>query len=211
MDQQTVTKFINSEFVKKATQLLLSVYVFSFLFSYASWFSSSFHSLTNFQLLSHMMDKNCIFLIFNGILVFIAKTSGLISSSPACDHSNQLLFKRPEPDTDSFLEKEISIDRAEPLEGSLPEEEKEKSDEDLVKEEQEAQVGGINNPSVEDEESDQKEMVIDGVFRIQEEEEEEGNGFMSTEELNRKFDEFIRKMKEEIRIGAQQQVVMVQQ
>jgi len=45
----------------------------------------------------------------------------------------------------------------------------------------------------------------------QEEEEEEGNGMsiMSTEELNKKFDDFIRRMKEEIRIEAQQQLVMV--
>ena len=42
-----------------------------------------------------------------------------------------------------------------------------------------------------------------------EEEEEEGNGTLSTEELNKKFDDFIRRMKEEIRIEAQQQLVMV--
>lgn len=37
-----------------------------------------------------------------------------------------------------------------------------------------------------------------------------GNGLLSTEELNRKFDEFIRRMKEEIRIEAQQlHLVMV--
>ncbi|KAF4362257.1 hypothetical protein F8388_008141, partial [Cannabis sativa] len=41
-----------------------------------------------------------------------------------------------------------------------------------------------------------------------EEEEELGNGKLSTEELNKKFDEFIRRMKEELRIEAQQHLIM---
>lgn len=41
-------------------------------------------------------------------------------------------------------------------------------------------------------------------------EEEEGNEELaSTEELNRRIEEFIRKMKEEIRIEAQQQLIAV--
>lgn len=45
----------------------------------------------------------------------------------------------------------------------------------------------------------------------EEEEEEEvcGSKILSTEELNKKFDEFIKRMKEEIRIEDQQQLVMV--
>ncbi|KAJ0101695.1 hypothetical protein Patl1_03963 [Pistacia atlantica] len=43
----------------------------------------------------------------------------------------------------------------------------------------------------------------------EEEEEREQNGMISTEELNKKFEDFIRKMKEELRIEARQQLVMV--
>ena len=43
----------------------------------------------------------------------------------------------------------------------------------------------------------------------EEQEEEEAISKMSTEELNRKFDDFIRKMKEELRIEAQQQMIVV--
>lgn len=45
----------------------------------------------------------------------------------------------------------------------------------------------------------------------EEEEQEEKRGLekLSTEELNKKFDDFIRKMKEELRIEAQQQLVVV--
>lgn len=41
------------------------------------------------------------------------------------------------------------------------------------------------------------------------EEEEEAIAKMSTEELNRKFDDFIRKMKDELRIEARQQLIVV--
>ena len=38
----------------------------------------------------------------------------------------------------------------------------------------------------------------------EEEEEEDGFGLLSTEELNKRCDDFIRKMKEEIKFGAKQ-------
>lgn len=63
----------------------------------------------------------------------------------------------------------------------------------------------------------------EGRFKIEEEEEETrifaeedveaGNGMLmsstSTEELNKKFEDFIRRMKEELRIEAQRQPIMV--
>ena len=44
---------------------------------------------------------------------------------------------------------------------------------------------------------------------VEEEEEEEENCTLSTEELNKKFDDFIRRMKEDLRIEARRQLVMV--
>ena len=52
-------------------------------------------------------------------------------------------------------------------------------------------------------------LIEERIEEDDEEEEEEGSGTLSTEELNKKFDDFIRRMKEEIRIEAQQQLVMV--
>lgn len=40
-------------------------------------------------------------------------------------------------------------------------------------------------------------------------EDEEENGRLSTEELNKKFDDFIRRMREDLRIEARQQLIMV--
>lgn len=72
-----------------------------------------------------------------------------------------------------------------------------------------------------DEYKDQKEQKPEIEFIVSEEEEEEngtlaeededGNGMSSTstEELNKKFEDFIRRMKEELRIEAQRQLIMV--
>ncbi|GMN24403.1 hypothetical protein TIFTF001_045863 [Ficus carica] len=67
------------------------------------------------------------------------------------------------------------------------------------------------------ENEDENDWTKDGFLIEQKEEEEEddddneevGNGVLSTEELNKKFDEFIRRMKEELRIEAQRQLIMV--
>lgn len=72
------------------------------------------------------------------------------------------------------------------------------------------------------EEEDEDEVVAvaeDDDDDYQEEEEgsyydervREENACLSTEELNKKFDDFIRKMKEELRIEARQHLVMVQE
>ena len=81
----------------------------------------------------------------------------------------------------------------------------------ISKEEEEEETSSF----VLEEKKEQNESVSEFLIeeRIEEdddeEEEEEGNGTLSTEELNKKFDDFIRRMKEEIRIEAQQQLVMV--
>ena len=92
-------------------------------------------------------------------------------------------------------------------------------------EEGEAGGGEESRPSISKEEEETSSFVLEekneqnesvSEFLIEErieeddeEEEEEGSGTLSTEELNKKFDDFIRRMKEEIRIEAQQQLVMV--
>ncbi|XP_057485321.1 uncharacterized protein LOC130771679 [Actinidia eriantha] len=159
---QNPTKFTISKFLKQVTQLLLSVSIFSFFFQYS--FNKLHLSKLSFQILSHTMDKIFIFLICNGILVFLAKSSS---------------FKKIRDGFESSLEKEIN----EPLENVQEKEEEEYS--------------------MEGEVEDSKNFIEE-----EEEEEEIVNGLLSREELNKRFDEFIRRMKEEIRIGAQQQLVM---
>ncbi|KAK8579095.1 hypothetical protein V6N13_142326 [Hibiscus sabdariffa] len=160
------------------------------------------------------MDKNFIFLVCNGLLVFLAKYSGLITSLSNHNHSDvHQSFKSYEyvPQTEStrldpktpLLEKEVAWETTgEALENSSMVEEEENAG--FLAEDEDGLKGSIHHdPFVEDiEEGESYEPEEDeGII--------EENQVLSNEELNKKFDEFIRKMKEELRIEARQQLVMV--
>jgi len=157
--------------------------------------------------------------------MFIAKTSGFISLSPASDPNPAQLFKKTEDIGNALMEKEVSLENTGHLEDYPMEGENEDSNLALEDKEEEAPNGLLNNsalggiPVTEDEESDKELDSIGFVINEEEEEEEEEDdedegggggedGLLSTDELNKKFDEFIRRMKEEIRIEAQQQLAM---
>ncbi|PQQ05057.1 uncharacterized protein Pyn_05274 [Prunus yedoensis var. nudiflora] len=80
--------FSQSHNQSKVIKLLLSVSVLSILLSYSSLVSFLLHSLNAFtsaasvKLFSYSFDKNYMFLLCNGLLVFIVKNSGLIGTSP---------------------------------------------------------------------------------------------------------------------------------
>jgi hypothetical protein len=216
--KQTLTQLINIQVLKKITQLLVSVSVFSFFFSYPSLFSflqsfNLYFSTFSSHLFSHTIDKNCIFLLCNGLVVFVAKYSGLTRSLSG-SNNNEESFKsigdglQPESlileTKEAMLDKEALVESIGSAENVAVEKEREMDHfiKDVEKETEKSVVeeggrGGESRLSISEED--------------QEEEEEEGNGMsiMSTEELNKKFDDFIRRMKEEIRIEAQQQLVMV--
>ncbi|KAI8552992.1 hypothetical protein RHMOL_Rhmol06G0310600 [Rhododendron molle] len=231
---QTLDQFLTSQSVKKVTKLvLLAVSLFSFFFSsYStlwqySFFINSFgllhFSTFSFKLLSHAMDKNCIFLICNGILVFLAKSSGFfIRFSPESELNDPLLnetgdgkgFHSMEETTDSLLEREASVEEQEQEEQQDSLEEAETSNFTAEEKEQEEQNVLLITTAEEEEEAvhnivEQEEENKSGAigFGI---EEGGGNGLViSTEELNKKCDEFIRRMHEEIRIGARSNSVMI--
>ncbi|GMH25039.1 hypothetical protein Nepgr_026882 [Nepenthes gracilis] len=210
------------QFMKKVIKFIVSFSVFSFFFSNPSWlgfFLRSFIShLSNFpsQLLSHVHDKIYVFLLCNGIVVFLAKYSGkMISSSPPQvnledeffgDDGSLSPWDTVPPSTSS-----TSPESFEEVERGAGEEERERE------REREEEGNGEENKGL-NEELMEKEDSGNGYSTEEEEEEEEGGGWvgdggeiarMSTEDLNRKFEDFIRKMKEEIRIEAQRQLVMV--
>ncbi|MBA0809813.1 hypothetical protein Gohar_025431 [Gossypium harknessii] len=174
----------------------------------------TFRNTLAFKFISHNIDKNFIFLLCNGILVFLAKFSGLISSSSqhsnlSDDHYNHQSFKSYTyiPQTESTR-----------LETSTPLLDLEK-EENAGFVEEEAKGSSIDEPFVEDNEEsetyepeEEEDIEESENYEPEEEEEEElmeGNNVLSTEEMNKRFDEFIRKMKEGLRIEAQQQLVMV--
>ena len=154
------------------------------------------------------------FLICNGILAFLAKSSVSSSSSPSeSDAGAQILTSSINlTQTKASVTDEVDGDYDHvPLvaEGEEPEDTYKNEVEDQGEQEneflgRESEVSTI----VEDSEGYKGESgysVKQGVGAAVGANEE----VPSTEELNRKFEEFIRKMKEEIRIEAQQQLIAV--
>ncbi|XP_040986288.1 uncharacterized protein LOC121234422 [Juglans microcarpa x Juglans regia] len=241
--RQTLAQFmISVQFLKKVTQLLLSVSVFSFFFShsYLISFPQSFNfyfSTFPFQLFSHTIDKNSIFLLCNGLLVFLAKYSGLTRSLSGSTYNDEYSFEsegnglQPESSISeskkTLLEKEVMVEDIGTAGNVALEQERERKYliKELEKETEKSAAkegggggggGGENRFSnskeevgifVLENEEEQNETVA-GSF-LEEEDEDGGNGMLSTEELNKKFEDFIKRMKEEIRIEAREQLVMV--
>jgi len=142
------------------------------------------------------------FLICNGILAILAKSSVSSSETPASDDQSNLGDERQlsSAPTLSSAKAEATVDDQEVQVASV------ESLEDIVlaadEEEEEEETTSSQALITEEEEyiEEKRECLV--------KQEEEGNEELaSTEELNRRIEEFIRKMKEEIRIEAQQQLI----
>ncbi|XP_024185214.1 uncharacterized protein LOC112190031 [Rosa chinensis] len=174
----------------KAIKFLLSISVFSILFSQSSLisflvhFPNAFISSPSVRLFSYTFDKNYMFLLCNGLLVFIVKNSGLIGTSP----SGSNLINDEDDVKINGETREVGVVK-------LTETNAQKAEED--------QVINVETEQVQEEE---KKLLI---TEEEEEEEEEDVGFLSTEELNKKCDEFIRKVREGIKLEVQQSMIMV--
>jgi len=222
----------------KLIQLLVSLCVFSFFISPSSLLAFLYHfnfyfSTFSLQLFTHTMDKNCMFLLCNGLLVFVGITKSLSGSSsvPESESSKYVEGGSQSPYSDleangpiMLAEKthhepdgqkieaehaiEIKFSVEENIENIVLEGEEEKrNSESVLKEEEEANAE--TGAADEDKESEIGEFLIGESVQEEEAVEEEANWVLSTEELNKKFDEFIRKMREDLRIEAQRQLLMV--
>lgn len=139
------------------------------------------------------------FLLCNGILVFIVKNSGVINKSPEekeadlVNAKNAIKEKQSEQQVVKLSEEKVDmeVEEAQPEKRSCVV----VADENVVRV---AQVDGN------EEEAQEQECEI----LITDEDREEGIGLLTTEELNKKCDEFIRKMKEGIKFEAQQLIMV---
>ncbi|KAK4275338.1 hypothetical protein QN277_018438 [Acacia crassicarpa] len=249
-----------AQYVIKITQLLVSVSVCSFLFSPSSLLAflhyfNFYFSTFPLHLFTHTIDKNCMFLLCNGLLVFVGITRSFSSSSGSDDEVSSSSSKYVDDGSSSeysdiearepLLEVEAEERSREPDELNIPSDEAVEikyyeGDEDMeikaiVEHEVEQQKGEeelkASHLTLEDEETgmldagekeEEEEGSKDHDFLIEEgieeeeieyEEEEDDddaeNYRLSTEELNKKFDDFIRRMREDLRIEARQQLIMV--
>ncbi|KAG7011863.1 hypothetical protein SDJN02_26769, partial [Cucurbita argyrosperma subsp. argyrosperma] len=171
-------------------KLVISASVLSAMVFYSSLLPF-LHSLNLY--ISATIHKNYMFLLCNGLLVFIVRNSGLISSSgrEQCGGHGSREAESPGAameDSTTIIERKVE-DGEERENGFIAEEEQEES-ERLVTEEEQQQ---------EHEEQEEQE---------EEEEEAEEVGALSNEELDKKFEEFIRKMKAGIKLESQQVLIL---
>lgn len=187
------------KWAKKKLQFIALVSFFSFLFPYYSGFSSYNLQVSTliFSLFAHAIDRKYVFLICNGILALLVNNFtffGFIKSAE--DGAKQIREDIPAFSVEDNVAYDIS-----PVAG-----------EDETEHQNEYGYGGGDQDmkaaedglEVEEEEDEEEEEVTENTTV-----EEVNDGIVSTEELNQKFEEFIRKMKEEIRVEAQQQLVTV--
>jgi hypothetical protein len=237
----------------KFTQLFISVSVFSFIFSPSSLFVflhyfKFYFSTFPFQLYTHNIDKNSMFFICNGLLVFVGLTKSFSASSSDDDKPSN---NSEDSSTSQYIQEEVyedvsryhvlDVEANEPMlereaekMTSEPDEQNVEAEEEIVIKpfSKEVEENIENMIFIEQEEQGEEEIElfdahddkgdklseIDYILieenNIEEEEEEdyveeEESSVLSTEELNQKFEDFIRKMKEDLRIDARRHLIMV--
>lgn len=194
--QPILSKFSHkSFFIKMATKFLLPVSIFSIVVSYSSLISAALKLFSGYSI-----DKNYMFLLCNGILVFIVKNSGVINKSPEeketdlVNAKNAIKGKESEQQVVKLSEEKVDMEVEEA-------QETEQRSCVVVTEENAVPVAQVNG---DEEEAQEQECEI----LITDEDREGGIGLLTTEELNKKCDEFIRKMKEGIKFEAQQLIMV---
>ncbi|KAJ0249364.1 Uncharacterized protein HA466_0148720 [Hirschfeldia incana] len=196
---------IQPEILKKLTKfMVILIWVSSLLITHNCY-------LYRFiiQLVTHAVDKNYMFLLCNALLAFVAKCiatskpveEGWSKTDKTFDYRDFESYDAileleyctvHERGSESFLAEEVSTKDQE------TEEEKEDQETEEEKEDQETESGK--------EEGEYDEPLTDNGDI---EGEEDNVGVVTEEEMNKKFDEFIRKMKEELRIEARRQLIVV--
>ncbi|KAI9123406.1 hypothetical protein K1719_004706 [Acacia pycnantha] len=200
---------------KRILKFVFSVSVFSFLLWYSFGCSilpheesiNAFFSTFIFSIFSHILQRKYMFLICNAILAFLAKTSLSMSDSYDEDlhddveslhqSANAIPVSVEAPSSIMADQQQEETDNKEVVSEEADDDEEEEEQAFTVKKEadstDEVMVGTQDGGEAEDDET----MVG------------ENEELSNADELNRKFEEFIRKMKEEIRIEAQRQLIAV--
>lgn len=143
------------------------------------------------QFPSFNIDKNYVFLLCNGILVLIVKNSALKISDSHLDSSANLYGEQNMKSGDSPHK---LVEVSEITKPALVAEEKVVVEVEEVREDEQ---GGHEIIVVDEDEEEEVEV-----------EDEEVIGLLSTEELNKKCDDFIRKMRDGIKFEAQQLIMV---
>ena len=200
------------------TQLLLSISILLPLVFTFTWSSLTSSSLVHYQILHYFtcntMNKNFFFLICNGILFFLTKTSPL--ARPPDLNGLQVVVE-----AETYPDQHIKLDEEEEGDDDADtfEEEQVKVDHEIEHSSEGALQVSINIAGSEDEEIELQDCFLLNEVDDRGEEVIIGNGGeevdeiekLSDDELNQKFEDFIRRMKEEFIINDYQhkQLILV--
>ncbi|XP_010465116.1 PREDICTED: uncharacterized protein LOC104745548 [Camelina sativa] len=193
---------IKPEFLKRLTKfIVVSIWVLSLLVTH-NFYLYRF----TIQLVTHAVDKNYMFLLCNGLLVVVAKCSGLnVSSKPIeTSNANKTFDYQDFKSYGTILELEYNC--ADGIGGT----------ESFLAEEVTTIEEVTKHQETEEDDDEEDDTLADNdgdeVCDLREEEEQDDVELLTSteeEEMNKKFDEFIRKMKEELRIEARRHLILV--
>lgn len=187
-------------YLKKTLQFLVPISIISFLLSYFSLLPLIFHNLQFYSSFYPFLDRKCMFLVCNGILAFLANNLGLTKSfnGDGSDQIPEMLAAVPE-------ENEIPLQQHQD-DGGVSDEAMDITHEMVVSTAAatlESEEWGKDEDEDYDDDEDEESLGVEDILTPCVNEMR-----VSTEEMNKKFDEFIRRMKEEIRIEAREQYMI---
>ncbi|CAJ1962678.1 unnamed protein product [Sphenostylis stenocarpa] len=186
---------------------------------------NAYFSTCLLSMFTHTLERKYMFLICNGILAFVAKT--LLMNSSDSDFDQLLPSNLSETKTttvsdmvvaplmESFASPENILLVVDEQKGQEEYNEEVSEDEDqeqeilCAKTEGRESEGYIREEEITEGESESEVEVAQDDDLAETTSTTNNEELLNTDELNRKFEEFIRKMREEIRIEAQRQLIAV--
>lgn len=220
---QTVENFNMYRLLKRILQIVLSVSLLSSFVCYSSGFCFFPHSFNVYfstfllSLFTRTLERKYVFLICNWLLVILAKSSTSRSATSDAEIGGEVSASDVSAAETSSVEDEEHVgsigspENTVALEGETKQEQQDTEKEEPAESEKpgEVQEDGWSYTG--------KETGASEAFVAEDEEEsgvvrpddEEDVAPAENDELNRRIEEFIRKMKEEIRIEAQQPLIAV--
>lgn len=184
--------------MKRLTKIIALASIFSFILSYSSLISSLQQRLHLLSMYSNLVDKKFMFLLCNGIVGFIVGSFRGNSETLLHDKAINIVEHTREVGIKDLNETEVKKLVALLEEKSVSKEEVEDRVVLFRRGEEEQEVAMV----VED---DEDVLVVQdlAIIRIDDHDDDDeiNDTLLSSEELNKKCEEFIRKMKAEIRFG----------
>ncbi|KAL1209700.1 hypothetical protein V5N11_004855 [Cardamine amara subsp. amara] len=186
--------------MKRVTKIIALASIFSFILSYPSFISSLQQRLNLLYMYSNLVDKKYMFLLCNGIVGIIL--GSFRGNSETVLHGKTINIVEQTKEVAIKDKRETEVKKAVALLGEMNASKEEEEEEEgrvvLFRGEEEEEVTMV----VED---DEGILVQDlAIIRIDDHDhdhDEINDSLLSSEDLNKKCEEFIRKMKADIRFG----------